>query len=543
MAQAPDRQNPAGRVPRRPVPGGVAGAGEGGGAAEAIDVEAAVDDFVRHAPDQEFNFAHIRDRNRGLPKEPLKSRLTRLKDQNLLEVTRRAKIPGNAQSKDRKVIHYRATEAYRRRLGLDGADAGEPAADVAADAAGMLRAIGAQAAAQGFVAPLADLANFFLCLQAKPFVILSGVSGTGKSRLPRLVAEAVGASHRLIPVKPNWTDNSDLMGFYNVVARRFRSGPLLEAVGEALDDPDRPCIVVLDEMNLAHVEHYLSDVLSVMETRRRGAGGEVVSDALPLDLPSDGDIPGDEEEAERLDERRDWYLPWNLFLVGTVNVDETTHPFSRKVLDRAYAIDQDHIDLTRFGGAGDVDGDARPLAGAGRLLLERPLSVGEAYPLDPAFFDGIARELEIVNAALRPAQLHFAYRVRDEVCLYMWAWRRHGLAALMSRDEAFDLCLLQKVLPRCQGSSETARQALEGVLAHASRSPVPAAEQVAAIDGDQAQNPEQAGADGGQKEIGRGGGPAGDARGTATERYPRTARKARAMLERYRDAGYFAFWS
>ncbi len=111
--------------------------------------------------------------------------------------------------------------------------------------------------------------------------------------------------------------------------------------------------------------------------------------------------------------------------------------------------------------------DGGPLAaivGGARLLLDRPFSVREVYTSDRAFFDEIAVALAEVNAHLRGAGLHFAYRVRDEIALYMYAWKRHGLSILLSRDEAFDLCLLQKVLPRCQGSAEAARRALEGVF-------------------------------------------------------------------------------
>jgi hypothetical protein len=471
----------------------------------------------------------------------------------------------NPASKDRPVTQYRATDAFKRHLGL------LPQAVAVTDAAGLLRAVQAYLEARGFACTLDELANFYLCLQAQPFVLLSGISGTGKSRLPRLFAEATGSARETVPVKPNWSDNSDLMGYYSSTLDRFVPGRMLEAVRAALETADRPYFVVLDEMNLAHVEHYLSDVLSVMESRTPGAGGTATTDPLPVDVPAVPGTPGGarrgaggdgdenaEPEADPFAEFRDLPLPWNLFLVGTVNVDETTHPFSRKVLDRAFAIDYDAVDLTRF--AGTARGAAPvPVEGARPLLLERPVEVRQVYADAPAFFNGLAEELAGLNAALRPAGSHFAYRVRDQVLLYMWAWRARGLEAILTRDRAFDFCLLQKVLPRCQGSTDVARRALEAVYRHAAL-PRPAAVPPAVGAGEELEAAPGADAAPAQRPVGDVPTPAAARRaprpevpldpyavdevaGAAVWRYPRTAAKALAMLRRYADTGYFAFWS
>jgi len=317
----------------------------------------------------------------------------------------------------------------------------------------------------------------------------------------------------------------------------------------------------LDEMNLAHVEHYLSDLLSVMETRRRDDTDRVITDPLPLELP--GSPVGDEEQDATGEwaSLRELSLPWNLMIVGTVNVDETTHPFSRKVLDRSFAIDFNDVDLTRFRMDG---GQIFAIMGGARLLLDRPFSVREVYASEKTFFDDIAIALGEVNAHLRGAGMHFAYRVRDEIALYMYAWKRHGLDELLSRDEAFDLCLLQKVLPRCQGSAEAARRALEGVFRYCTvevsiKSPEQQAssgssdfssltEGGVSPESAQIQTETAAATEDNQVSLQMDNAPLDawqvkEPRGGKGWRYPRTARKSLAMLRRYADTGYFAFWS
>lgn len=525
-------------------------------------IRASVDAAVRETPDGDIHAVMIRQRlaRTDISNERVTAALRGLANGGMLYEDRKAKVAGNDAAKDRKIIQYRATDVYKRHLGLL-----QPAPPVES-AQDMLRALYTYLNEKGFVCSLEEVTNIFLCLQAKPFLILSGISGTGKTKLPRLIADAMDCSHQLIPVKPNWSDNSDLMGYYSVVQNRFVSGQMLEAIRSALDDPSRPHFVVLDEMNLAHVEHYLSDLLSIMETRHRNASGVITSDRIPIELPNqiNAKVSGEasKEAADEVelggdvfDALLDLRLPWNLFLVGTVNVDETTHPFSRKVLDRAFTVDYNEVDLTSFG----VMGGSPERLGQGsmKLFLERPLGVQEIYAEEPAFFNALAAELSQFNAALREADFHFAYRVRGEIALYMWAWKRHDLHALLHRDDALDHCLLQKVLPRCQGSSETARRALENVFRLASRPVVldSAESGAAASTASVGSNP------GGEAEASVtatpdeiesvSGAMAGaidpraviEPTGSVRWKYPKTARKSLAMLRRYVDTGFFAYWS
>ena len=117
-----------------------------------------------------------------------------------------------------------------------------------------------------------QLAAYVTAVRTKPFVILAGVTGTGKTQLPLLVAQATGGTSEVIPVRPDWTDSGDLLG-YTDLQQRFRPGPLLIRARKASDEPGRYHVFVLDEMNIARVEHYLAEVLSAIERRSAVAGG------------------------------------------------------------------------------------------------------------------------------------------------------------------------------------------------------------------------------------------------------------------------------
>ena len=169
---------------------------------------------------------------------------------------------------------------------------------------------------KGFTFAEGLIDNFYLSLKSKPFVILAGTSGTGKTKLVELFAEAIGAEYSLVSVRPDWSDGSDLFG-HNDLNGQFINGPICEAFDKAIAELERPIFLCLDEMNLARVEYYLSDFLSVIESRKKGADGKITT--KPIAQFEDG-------------------IPDNLYFVGTVNMDETTFPFSKKVLDRANTI-------------------------------------------------------------------------------------------------------------------------------------------------------------------------------------------------------------
>ncbi len=256
-------------------------------------------------------------------------------------------------------------------------------------------------------------------LTDKHFVILPGVSGTGKTLLARQYARAVHGITSLdtpdpllfiCPVRPEWTDPSGLTGYFDVLQNRYVVPPFLEALLVATAYPDAPVFVVLDEMNLARVEYYLADVLSGIESRHPLV---LHSSSVPLEGSTGGEIPS------RLN------LPSNLFLIGTINVDETTNPLSDKVLDRAVVIDMSAVDLPRFFGS----------------LRDR------APALIPSI-DVCSAVLEPLNALLGPHSLGFGYRLADEFVRY------HAFATGQldsGSGQVIDDLLVQKALVRLRG--------------------------------------------------------------------------------------------
>ncbi len=245
------------------------------------------------------------------------------------------------------------------------------------------------------------LRRYHLSLKTRGFVILAGVSGTGKTWLAELYAKAVGAEYHIAQVAPNWTSNEDLLGYQNPVSNTFcPTGftAFLKKACAAQEEADtaglaaQPYHLILDEMNLARVEHYFARFLSAMELRQRGA-------VPSLDL-------GTEELL---------YLPENLIFIGTVNVDETTHGFADKVFDRAQLIE---LPLEREQLASHVSG--QPFAEA---IMATWDAVREAAP--------------------------FAYRVLDDIGAYVAEAKGLGVPW----KEALDEMVVQKVLPRIKGNN------------------------------------------------------------------------------------------
>lgn len=319
-----------------------------------------------------------------------------------------------------------------------------------------LKAIQEVMEAEGYLISVVELANFLLAMTVSPLVILSGISGTGKSLLPRKFANRTNSKFHLIPVQPQWSDNSDLFGFVPTLSpTKFVEGKLIKALRDANSQSDRLVIAVLDEMNLAPVEHYFSDFLSVAESRER-KGAVIGSDPLPIELPA---VPGEglpDPEADL----RGIYLPSNLRVIGTANMDETTHSFSPKVLDRAFTIEFDDPDLTAFA-SGMAPGTVS-FEVLSSIVIDpaNAISVFEAGKVNQELFEHIAARLSEIQDILSPAGIKFGYRTRDTILLYLHFWRQMGLSDIMAGYAALDFCILQKVLPKVSGSGEVLADAL-----------------------------------------------------------------------------------
>lgn len=285
--------------------------------------------------------------------------------------------------------------------------------------------------------------NFYISLKSKPFVILAGTSGTGKTRLVRLFAEAIGANYKLVPVRPDWSDSSDLFGHVNLKGE-FVPGAIIDYIHEAAkpENINIPYFLCLDEMNLARVEYYLSDFLSIIETRHR-EDGRVVTDEIILDKAASvtyGKV----------------ILPENLYVIGTVNMDETTFPFSKKVLDRANTIEFSYVDLVPDFSEALEAAEAQNCKND-FLKTDYITLMSDTATEDRQFVSDICLELQEINEILQRAQAHIGYRVRDEIVFYMLNNKK---AELLDTNLAFDNEIMQKILPRIQGSSASIKDML-----------------------------------------------------------------------------------
>ncbi|WP_396953618.1 McrB family protein [Neobacillus niacini] len=296
---------------------------------------------------------------------------------------------------------------------------------------------------KGFHYSIEEVTNLFLSIKTKPFVILSGISGTGKTKIVQLFAESIGATEKngqlaLIPVRPDWNDSSDLLGYVDIKGD-FKKGPLTKVIENAEKNPDLPFFVILDEMNLARVEHYFSDILSVMESRKWQDGKIISSNLLTEEIA-----------------KRNIKLPANLYIIGTVNMDETTHPFSKKVLDRANTIELNRVELSNLSFL-EESKIVEAICVPDSKFRSRYLHLKDLYSANKDLVLKVTDELEKINKPLQLINAHVGYRVRDEICFYL-DYNEDGNP--LEEKKAFDYCILQKILPRISGSDRRVEQLL-----------------------------------------------------------------------------------
>lgn len=291
--------------------------------------------------------------------------------------------------------------------------------------------------------------TFLSSLLTRPLVILTGLSGSGKSQLAIKLGEWLGEGQALIvPVRPDWTGPEALLGYVDILqanasdGRRVWSVPdVLELLLRAAQDPAHPYVLVLDEMNLAHVERYFADFLSGMESGKPVLPNVVKEGDKWLDAPGDSNPLA---------------VPRNLFVVGTVNVDETTYMFSPKVLDRSNVLEFRVAteDLTK-------PVKPEPLAAAGELSATGLVSAAIS---DSWQDDHPSENAELFTTALRALHIRLArhdaeygYRTFYDARRFLSIFSAMGGGTWM---DALDLQVMQKVLPRLHGS----RRRLEPVL-------------------------------------------------------------------------------
>lgn len=311
--------------------------------------------------------------------------------------------------------------------------------------------------ARGFVFEPWQIGAFITAVRTKPFVILAGISGTGKTKLPQIIAELSGAECHTIPVRPDWTDSSELLG-YERLDGSFKPGELLRFAKKALGEPEKQFFFVLDEMNIARVEYYLAEVLSHIE--ELGMCREEFAVSAPL-MPH---ITAT-EEGEKWSNVK---IPSNLCIVGSVNMDETTFGFSKKVLDRAFVIEFSSIDLSAMG---EIKEHTVSSAWGSEDWRVAAYNLASHPNREAAEVQQMIEVLTRVNDILKLGQLQFGYRVRDEIIMFCLAARQCAesfTTTMTGNVDPMDLAIAMKILPRIQGGGTTIERVLEALKSWAS---------------------------------------------------------------------------
>jgi 5-methylcytosine-specific restriction enzyme B len=311
------------------------------------------------------------------------------------------------------------------------------------------------------------LSCYFLSLKTKPFVILTGISGTGKTKIAQIFAdymcqdeaeESQKKRKAFIPVRSDWMDNKGLLGFFNILDQKYHSTPLLELIINADADPDKPHFIILDEMNLAKVEYYFSDFLSIMESR---TNDNPKGEKIHLHSEKKAETPGEVKIPNEI------HIPKNVFFTGTVNVDETTYMFSPKVLDRANVIEFNEVNLDGYSSGFEQSAFSLKNPDVRDKLIdsENPSFCSKRdYKKFKEIYEEIENPIEGLLDLLKRYNLHFGYRVVHEISRFVW------LAGDFLEDEsdlqqAMDIQILQKILPKFHGTRGKLKEPLEDLLA------------------------------------------------------------------------------
>ena len=321
--------------------------------------------------------------------------------------------------------------------------------------------------------------QFLTALRTKPFMLLAGISGTGKSRIVRKLAQATTTqpyanendrwcdnrpeNFELIQVKPNWHNSMDVVGFYSNISKKYEFTPFVEFIVKAWQHKDIPYFLCLDEMNLAPVEEYFAEFLSAIESRSTDENDDYVTDPIIKPFKDFGKETCEEMLKHLLGEahhtesnplalqfsEKGLTLPPNLMVMGTVNMDETTFTFSRKVLDRAMSVEMNEVDYDKF-----LSGETEQfplLTDFNELLVDRPQKASEVK--DDIDGEKVMAYLKDVNAMLEDTPFKLGYRASNEAMLYVAA-NKVLAGEQFSMASALDDFTLMKILSRIEGDDQ-----------------------------------------------------------------------------------------
>ena len=361
--------------------------------------------------------------------------------------------------------------------------------------------------------------KYLLALRTKPFLLLAGISGTGKSRIvrefafkscPKYLQDKDGTTpgnYCMIEVKPNWHDSTELLGYYSNLSKEYQFKKFVKFLVKAKMYPDVPFFVCLDEMNLAPVEQYFAEVLSILETRKHPRNPEtkevdmktikteVIVEAKyfqQLEMINGSKnittgLPAKQKLTDRdiymklygIDEEKDinkevgektelttlgLTLPGNVLIIGTVNMDDTTHQFSRKVIDRAMTIEMNGGNLSAmFGGSKNLEylEDEAEQQKWQNAFTQRYISADEVLNAHPqeaeTIMEKLPERLNELNKALKGTPFEVSYRVLNELTIMVGVLlddNEEGKSIDDIINQAVDNILLMKILPRIEGDAD-----------------------------------------------------------------------------------------
>ena len=337
-------------------------------------------------------------------------------------------------------------------------------------------------------------------IRTKPFILLAGISGTGKSRIVRKLAQASvsedlqkmydpksveggfnrwqlhkPANFELIQVKPNWHNSLEVVGYKsNIGGAHYEFTPFVEFVARAWKHPETPFFLCLDEMNLAPVEQYFAEFLSAIESRSIenneyetdpiikpfesfDADNDTLSDRMIAHLLGKLDTQEKSNLADRF-RTKGLTLPQNLIILGTVNMDETTFSFSRKVLDRAMSIVMDDVDYESYFNGTSENNVPEMDEGIKQLIINRHINGLESKDNDA---EAVKNYLTSINAILDKTPFKLGYRAANEALLYVSA--AHSINSESSTKDALDEFTLMKILSRIEGDKRSIDNLLENL--------------------------------------------------------------------------------
>lgn len=358
--------------------------------------------------------------------------------------------------------------------------------------------------------------DYLSVVQVKPFLLLAGISGTGKSRIvrefafkscPKYLQDKAGTTpgnYCMIEVKPNWHDSTELLGYYSRLGKAgYQFTKFVKFLVKAKMFPNVPFFVCLDEMNLAPVEQYFAEILSILETRKHPKNvetGEVDMETVKTEpiidaqyfrelaemphvkntqtgesfssnltdrdiylklfgMDTESDI--DKKVSNRTDLTTEGLeLPDNVVIIGTVNMDDTTHQFSRKVIDRAMTIEMNGGNLRNmFGGSKNLEylpeSEQKKWQNA---FIRRYVSADEVLDAHPDVAEELTEKLptklEEINLALKGTPFVVSYRVLNELTIMVGVMLDEGMDLDEAVAASVNNILLMKILPRVEGDAE-----------------------------------------------------------------------------------------